>query len=261
MLNLWMQQIVKALLPVADLSILPPPPSAPVTQPNHQSILTSLFATLAHNTDVLNGRCKSLATAMLTLRITQTMVDAEPSTPQSLKDKISTLIKMIEEVEIKQLQQNSFESKHVIVLEGLPATGKSTLAQRLSQQRPSLCYLDPKQTEIHAIMQNVLYGDHYGDGRMLADQCVYLPSLCHFLLNYYLAMQIIDNPAINFILEEYHHAFLTQQLSGKVDIDQVSQLAKNVFLWPIDLPMPELVSVVFISIYKVIMIGERTYVY
>eukprot|EP01039_Chlorochromonas_danica_P002616 gene2616-2859_t len=242
--------MIDALIQHWTRALLPPPPPAPATsspessKPLTNAILDACYATLAESTDPLKGKCRSLQAALVALKVTQTLVDHDPSLRIAASDSFASLVKMMDAVEDLQMQSSSFSGKHVVVLEGLTAIGKTTLAQQLTQKSSTLCYLSPKNTEIYEVMNRILVAEVGGEGggSSVTDRLPFLPALFHQLLNYFLAAAIVQSPCMDFIVEEYHHAYMVEMLSDRLAVEEVSKAEHGrLYAWPADLPMPELV--------------------
>ena len=65
-----------------------------------------------------------------------------------------------------------------------------------------------------------------------------------FVMNYILAFDIVKSSKKVFIIESYHHAICARNVCEKIQTEAgVLELDFAVFDWPLDLPLPELVSV------------------
>lgn len=227
------ERMIDALIQHFAPSLLPAPAPTAVAPAQQAPVTASCYEALDDSMDIVKGRCRSLQTAMLALRMTEALLTADPVTPCSVKLNLSTLIKMMENAEELQMNTTSFTCKHVIVLEGLKGAGKTTVARKLTKSASSVIYLDPKATDMHKLMQSIILS--------VGERVPYLALLCHQLINYHLAAHILTSTGTDFVLEEYHHAFIAQQLAGKLTPEEAQGMAPRVFAWPLDLPMPELV--------------------
>eukprot|EP00429_Kryptoperidinium_foliaceum_P118041 CAMPEP_0176302828 /NCGR_PEP_ID=MMETSP0121_2-20121125/61590_1 /TAXON_ID=160619 /ORGANISM="Kryptoperidinium foliaceum, Strain CCMP 1326" /LENGTH=218 /DNA_ID=CAMNT_0017644363 /DNA_START=179 /DNA_END=835 /DNA_ORIENTATION=+ len=68
-----------------------------------------------------------------------------------------------------------------------------------------------------------------------------------FVVNYLVALEIVQSSGTVFMVENYHHAVCALNVCEKIgNNEEISSLSPSVFEWPFDLPKPELV--IFLSI-------------
>eukprot|EP01031_Cornospumella_fuschlensis_P024627 gene24627-29754_t len=212
-----------------------PTPASSSSSPSHASsnvILTSMIDALVRQTKVSQGKCRNLSACMSALTLTLPLLQAHPLTSSQgpLLDSYRNLIRMLEVVESSDLRQNSFGEKHVLVVEGLKGSGKSAITQALKDICPSIQVINPRSLDIYALMLQILTPN-------VLNAFPFLSPLCHMLLNYYVAWVIVASTDTIFLVEEFYHAFVVQN----VPAGEVEGMAPCALQWPLDLPLPELV--------------------
>jgi hypothetical protein len=170
---------------------------------------------------------KSLDTAILVLRLARCI---EPSLQNG--EEIQTFFELLNVLERKGISAKSFENKRVIVLEGLSCSGKSLLIEKLKSLRNDVVYISYTKTI-----------EKYRDINIIFDTLP-MPFLkaFEFVVNYILVNEVMDSEKEVFIIEKFHHHYCVQNICERVVNEvEVAHLNNNVFEWPLDLPLPELV--------------------
>jgi hypothetical protein len=156
-------------------------------------------------------------------------------------------LNLLDRIEKTTFTQNSFSGdqknvKHVLGIEGLKGTGKMTIIQQMQLLQPTNIEIVQRQS-----MPKLL--------KEIKNPLLNLVWDC--LETYHMALQVMDSSKSIVILDNYYHAFFvknyeikkmkTSLSSSKLnfpDEEEVTDSMSNeaAFSWPIDLPMPELVS-------------------
>lgn len=173
--------------------------------------------------NLANGRLKHRDAAILIMR-TLLKSDARLS-EYSPTFNSNDYISFLDSLELSEIDTASFGSKHVLGVEGLEFSGKTTLVESIGKRLPQSKIVTRR--EIPDII------NHHSDTVRIA---------WDYLENYRIALEIIESKEEIFLVENYFHFFLTKYLQNWATTeDDVNNFPYSSFSWPFDLPMPELV--------------------
>lgn len=170
-----------------------------------------------------NGRLKHRDTAILIMR---TLIKSDARLSEYCPTfYCNDYMSFLDRIENADFDTTSFASKHVLGVEGLEFSGKSTLIDGIAKRLHQIKIV--KRHEIPDIIQR-----HSEIARIAWD----------YLENYRIAQEIMDTQEEIILVENYYHHFLAKylQTSAKSEED-VNNFRYAAFSWPHDLPMPELV--------------------
>jgi hypothetical protein len=173
--------------------------------------------------DLFRGRLKHRDAAILIMRflIKSDVRLSEPSSSFSCQD----YLQFLDKLELLDLNTASFGAKHVLSVEGLEFSGKSTLINNIYKRVSKVKVIN--RQELPDVIHN------HSETACIAWE---------FLENYRIAMEIIDGDDDVVLIEDYFHHFLTKYLRKFVKQEEdVNNVPYPSFAWPFDLPMPELV--------------------
>jgi hypothetical protein len=128
---------------------------------------------------------------------------------------------------------------NLIVIEGLPSSGKSTLCQYLNTAVKDIKFIDVPQTVTDMIECS----------KGLKEKS--LVAAIRFAANYCILYGIvgirevesIEDVPNTVVLESYYHATVSDAIREIIDSeDRILSLPPSTFQWPIDLPQPKLVG-------------------
>lgn len=174
--------------------------------------------------DLFRGRLKHRDAAILIMRflIKSDVRLSEPSSSFSCQN----YLQFLDKLELLDLNTASFGAKHVLSVEGLEFSGKSTLINNIHKRVSKKVRLINRQ-ELPDVIQ------HHSETACIAWE---------FLENYRIAMEILDGDDEVVLVEDYYHYFQTKYLRKFVEQEEeVNNIPYPSFAWPFDLPMPELV--------------------
>ena len=180
---------------------------------------------------------KSFQSAAFVLRLFQSI--------HLTQNEHESFYQLLNEIESRiNLFKTISNTSKLIVVEGLNGSGKTTLVKDLTIKSSKY-----KHVELSSIVLNVseVFQSH--------DSC-YLNAY-NYILNYFLMNEILkdidlhsgttnyeNNPDYYFIDSFYHSTLVTTIMSQIDDVDS-KDMSNSVFDWPIDLPVPNMVSVDF----------------
>lgn len=123
----------------------------------------------------------------------------------------------------------SFDQAQIIVFEGLPLSGKSTVVSKISQECGFNLYTQPI---LMAHMRDVFHN---------ISEIVGLAF--DYISLYVTAMHISNSECKKWLVERYYHYFLAENVSRhSLDEDAIRNLPKGLFEWPKDLPAPNMIG-------------------
>lgn len=178
---------------------------------------------LEKSANVSLGRLKHRDAAILIMRV---LVQADSSIfERSASFNCREYLTFLDKLEQLDPNPASFGTKHVLGIEGLEHSGKSTLIESIKSKLPKAVVV--KHQEIPDV---------------IARHSETASIVWEFLENYRIAMEILESEGEIFLVENYYHHFLTKYLQVAVNNDEdVNNIPYCSFAWPHDLPMPELV--------------------
>lgn len=187
-------------------------------------ISSTIMEQLNKSVDLTQGRLKHRDAAILVMRLLLKS-DSRLSEycPQFDVTEYLAFLDVIEQVDFSTA---SFGGKHVLGIEGLQFSGKSTLIDQITSRYANIEVI--KRRKVPEIITN------HSLTAQIAWDC---------LENYRIAKLIIDSSSDVILIEDYYHNFLAKYISVKVASENdLVNLPYTTFSWPHDLPMPELVS-------------------
>jgi hypothetical protein len=173
--------------------------------------------------ELANGRLKHRDAAILIMRsLLKSDARLSEYCPSFNCNDYNSFLDTLEQAEIDIA---SFGSKHVLGVEGLEFSGRSTLVDSIVRRLPQSKII--LRREVPDIINN------------------HSETVCiawDFLENYRIALEIIESEEEIFLVENYFHFFLTKYLQSAAKTeDDVNNFPYSTFSWPYDLPIPELV--------------------
>ena len=186
---------------------------------NMQTIMHTIHSFAPHQ---IKYSFKSLETLSLLLRMLVSM-DSRLQTPDVLE-----FLQELTLLEQKRYRRESFGLTTVVVFEGLPLSGKSTMATQLAERVHGKYLKFPsKSTKVRDIFTNHSH---------------LMSMIFQHLNHYFMAEEIIESKEkIVFITDFYHHTNVTATCAMPITEEGLAHIPSSAFEWPLDLPSPSLV--------------------
>jgi hypothetical protein len=228
---------------------------------------------------IMDGTCfNSLENALMIiklLRMIHPSFAASSSTTSEINPLIHTYFQQLEEISKISWNQNLFteKNKHVIVIEGRSSVGKTAIIEQFllrEQYAPKnikfekigyINYEGQSGTQQQQQQLGNCSSVHSVMIEAMKDMPVFVKLCFYFLETYRKCYEILssEDDCNVFLVENYYHSFLVNSLLYNNDLDTndeeyfknykitktenlESLSSSSLFQWPIDLPMPELVS-------------------
>lgn len=225
-----------------SLSSIPEIPENENDNNNDENILmlkSQIIKTLLTSCDniSLSLAGKTLDSALITLRLSRILLEDELML--SSKPIIDKFYQTINELERKWLLigKDGFKNVQVIVIEGLGASGKSTLISNFVNNNVKVMNVS---TDITNLKAEISSSKNVNSDMLL--KAIDIISL------YQLAIQAIESNENVVIIERYYHSYCVQNICDNImsdsDIDTLDSVS---LMWPLDLPKPTLVIYLSVS--------------
>lgn len=142
-------------------------------------------------------------------------------------------LSMLQHIETMHWKTDSFGSKHVIVIEGLSGSGKTEILEKILTQ----------SSQVNTIRSWETHPQYISLYKYIMTLSKPIQICFAFLDLYRIVYEIMTSTTQDiFVLEEYYHHFLVKYLLEHTYPGfQEDSILSDVFAWPLDLPMPELV--------------------
>lgn len=192
---------------------------------NSQSILQTIQSFASHQ---IPFSYKSLETLSLILRIIVAM-DKNLQSPD-----MNEFLQELTNLEQKRYRRESYGLTTVIVFEGLPQSGKSTMATQLAERVHGKYFKFPTKT---VKVRDILLR-HSQLVSMVFQQ----------LSHYFMAEEVIESKErIVFLTNSYHHSLVNATCAAPINEETLASIPSSAFEWPLDLPSPSLVVFLAVS--------------
>jgi len=202
----------------------------------------SVLSSLDHSAHGVPGQYKTLESVALLLRVARALFRSEIES-HHLQSAINNFYSCLEELERKIVHRShssdidaAFRPTQVVVVEGLSASGKSTVVEGLVASGAKKIELLPHDdlAIIRGFFMSVM-PDHVV--RAFEFACVYI-----------LAQLCIESGERVVVIERFYHSICAQNVClNAVSEGDIKGLPTTAFEWPIDLPIPALVIYLQVS--------------
>ena len=192
---------------------------------NTQTIMHTIHSFAPHQ---IKFSYKSLETLSLLLRMVASM-DKRLQTPE-----IFEFLQELTMLEQKRYRRESFGLTTVVVFEGLPLSGKSTMATQLAERVHGKYLKFPSKT---AKVRDILTSHSH-----------LMSMIFQHISHYFMAEEIIESKErIVFLTDFYHHTNVAATCAMPMTEEGLANIPSSAFEWPLDLPSPSLVVYLAVS--------------
>lgn len=202
-----------------------------------------IMQTLEHSAHGVPGQFKTLESVVLVLRMARTLFGSE-NISLNLQSALDTFYSSLDELERKTLQRSNYfdidkvyQTTQIVVVEGLSASGKSTVVDGLVARGAKRMDLLSHYEDLAAIRGYFM--------NIMPDLVV---RAFEFACIYFLAQFCIESGERVVVIERFYHSICAQNVClNAVGEGDIKALPLTAFEWPIDLQIPTLVIYLQVS--------------